>query len=130
MLSSDLSRVFSKSINEYRRLNNGKDPSPEKLQEALSKDFTEKKLVATTSDGVRYVYTPRMMSDNKIVSVNDIGNGRVSVTYRDSRDNPDNTRVVNMFVEQFAERTNLKPENSWLGNSKDLENNTTDLGLR
>ena len=120
-------------INEYRRdpKHNGQDPSYQELQAALSKDITETKMIATTSDGRRITYTPLMNSDNNIISVNPIGDGRVSVTYRDARNNPyAPTRTVNMFVEQYAELIGSEVQSSWLGNSEDMEQDTAALGLK
>lgn len=112
LLADRLGNYAEDFINEYRRLNNGQDPTPEELQKALSKDYTEKKLVATTAGGEKYEYTPLMMSDNKIVSAVPYGDGMMKVVFRDYNPNYRGREVL-MPTQQFADYVGLKAGTNW-----------------
>jgi len=110
LLADRLRNYAEDFINEYRMKNKGKNPPPEELQKALSKDVVETKMVVNDSEGRRYTYTPLMMTDKGVTSANPLGNGMVEVTYRDTRDNP---RKVIMPVSRFAEEFGLEAGTNW-----------------
>ena len=56
-------------INSYREKNKGKNPSIQELQEALSKEYTDKKLMLRSPDGQEVFFTPIELTPKGIVSV-------------------------------------------------------------
>ena len=97
-----------------------RNPNPTEIRKLLAENVTTTTMEVTTSSGQPVTFNNLEMGDVHIVSVNEIGNGRVSVTYRDSMDNPYGpAKTVNMFVEQFAELIGKPVQNDWTGGSDD-----------
>lgn len=119
-------------INEYRRdpRHNGQDPSYQELQAALSKDITETKMIATTSDGRSFTYTPLMNSDNGIISATPYGDGMMRVRYRDPSKNRFGSTEVIMPAREYAEIIGAEIQSPWFGNSEDVNNDVASLNLR
>ena len=80
-----LRRFARDFIREYTSdpKNKGRQPTPEELRKALSKDVTETKMTAQDFDNMRYTYDQRLLTANGIVSAQEIYPGMMKVKYRD-----------------------------------------------
>ena len=124
--SNRLKNFLDNSINAYIAKYK-KNPTPADIRAMLADDVTSTKMAVTSSSGQTYTFNNLDLADVNIVSVNPIGDGRVSVEYRDQGDNNYNVRTVNMFVEQFAELAKLKPESEWFGGGTNAYEPVTDV---
>jgi len=107
-------------INNFRR-DNKRDPNIEELQRALTKEFTDKKMVYE-ADGVNVTFTATDLTPKGIVSADAAPEapGMMRVQYRDDN-NPGRSNVVYMPIRQFAEEIGQSQgvNNPWTGS---LEN--------
>ena len=117
-------------INEYRRRNNGQDPSYQELQAALSKDVTETKMIATTYDGQKFTYDALTNADNGIISAVPYGEGMMRVRFRDPSKNRFGSTEVIMPATEYAELIGAEVQSSWFGNDEGINNDVTSLNLR
>lgn len=119
-------------INSYREQYH-KDPSIEDVQQALAKEYTDKKFVYQ-SQGVSVEYDPMMLTRKGIVSA-DIaydaaGNetGMMRVVYADAN-NRGRSRVTYVPVRQFAEQMGQQqPGSQWTGSLENSESDTMNSG--
>lgn len=117
-------------INEYRKRNNGQDPSYQELQAALSKDVTETKMIATTYDGQKFTYDALTNADNGIISAVPYGEGMMRVKFRDPSKNRFGSTEVIMPATEYAELIGAEVQSSWFGNDEGINNDVTSLNLR
>lgn len=104
-------------INEYRRTHKDQDPSGQELEQALSKDIVNTKMIAQSYDGRTYVYDPLMNADRNIVSAVPYGDGMMKVRFRDDNNRYGSVEVI-MPTTQYAQEIGLEEQSPWLGNAE------------